>query len=699
MFSVVTGLVALVLSGAPGPEKPLPYVPKKIEFLRHPIVRAAPRQGQPVQPTDVLQVRWPRALAASPTRPELVFELRETDLADNAVETQLHLLSLETQEVRQLTRAGQRNVEPAWSPDGRRIVYSSYREEGGVPQLYLLDIEKGGEPVRLTKLTLGASRPVFSPDGKRIAFLSRVYRGCKDEACNRTRQDSGKKAKVRARIHEELLFRHWDSWSDDTVQHVFVLDLDGQRASPPRDLTPGDRDLPVRFLSPGRGFDFFGDNELVVTGNKDERSARSTNHELHGFSLSSGNTRNLTRNPAWDAGPVVSSDGRYIAHLRHARPGFESDRAQLAVYDRKSSEAVSLTEGLDASAYEFAWTRDSQSLYFTSIQRGRRVLQRVEVATKRLDALDLGQAAESPVVTLAGQVVYVDSGLAELPEIHLFDPATKKANPITKLNQEVAKGWDLGGYTDLEITHDGRAVHALVVFPPSFSPRRKYPVLFLIHGGPQSAFIDGWGARWNPQLFAAKGYVVVMPNFRGSLGYGQAYVDAVSRDWGGGPYEDIMAVFDAVAREKWIDAKRVCAAGASYGGYMVNWIAGHTDQFKCLISHAGIYNLESFYGTTEELWFPEWDLGGPPWDASKDYEKYSPHRFIQFASTPMLVTHGAQDFRVSDAEGLQLYTALRRRGVSARLVHYPDEGHWVQKPQNVVHWYGEMLSWLSLHLR
>lgn len=698
MLSLASSLVALVLAGAPDPEKPLPYVPKKIEYLRPPIVRAAPRQGEPLQAADALRVRWPRALAASPTRPELVFELKETELADDTVETQLHLLSLDSQELRQLTRAGRRNTEPAWSPDGRRIVYASARDEGP-SQLYLLDVEKGGEPVRLTQLTLGAERPVFSPDGKRVAFMSRVYRGCRDEACNKSRHEARGRAKPGPRVHEELLFRHWDRWSDDTYQHVLVMDLDGQRASPPRDLTPGDRDMPVRFLSPSRGFDFFGDNELVVVGNKDERTARSTNHELHGFSLGSGNTRNLTRNPAWDAAPLSSPDGRYIAHLRHTRPGFESDRAQLAIYDRKTAEAISLTEGLDASAFEFSWARDSQALYFTSIQRARRLLHRVELGSRRLEALDVGQGAESPVVMVDGRVAFVDSGLAELPEIHVYDPSTKKTAPVTKINQEVAKGWDLGGYTDLEIKHDGRPVHALVVFPPAFSPRRKYPLLFLVHGGPQSAFIDAWGARWNPQLFAAKGYVVVMPNFRGSLGYGQSYVDAVSRDWGGGPYEDIMAVFDALAREKWIDAKRVCAAGASYGGYMVNWIAGRTDQFKCLISHAGIYNLESFYGTTEELWFPEWDLGGTPWDAPKDYSAFSPHRFIQFVRTPILVTHGALDYRVTEGEGLQLYTALRRRGVPARLVQYPDEGHWIQKPQNFVHWYTEMLSWLSRHLR
>lgn len=698
MLSLTAGALALLVFTAPDPEKPLPYVPKKIEYLRPPIVRSAPRQGQPLTPDKAMEVRWPRMLAASPTRPEVVFEVRETQLEENRVTSQLFLLNLETQELRQLTRAGLRNVEPAWSPDGRRIVYASHREDGAA-QLYVLDVERGGEPARLTELALGANRPVFSPDGKRIAFVSRVYKGCKDEACNRSRRDEANKPKTSARVHEELMYRHWDRWSDDTFQSVFVVDFDGQRAGPARGVTPGDRDLPVAHLSPGRGFDFFGDTEIVVAGSKEEKTARSTNHELHGISISSGNTRNLTRNPAWDAGPLVSPDGRYVAHLRHARPGFESDRAQLAVYDRKSAESIGLTEGLDASVSEMTWSRDSQSLYFTSIQRARRALHRVEVSSKRLDFFDVGQAAESPAVTSDGRVVFVDSGLAELPEVHLYDPSSKKVAPVTKLNHALGKDWDLGGYTDLEIRHDGRAVHALVLFPPAFSPRRKYPVLMLIHGGPQGAFIDGWGTRWNAQLFAARGYVVVMPNFRGSVGYGQAFVDAVSRDWGGGPYEDVMAIFDALGREKWVDNKRVCAAGASYGGYMVNWIAGHSDQFRCLISHAGIYNLESFYGTTEELWFPEWDLGGAPFGDSKDYEKFSPHRFIRFARTPMLVTHGGQDFRVSESEGLQLFTALRRRGVPARLVHYPDEGHWIQKPRNFVHWYAEMLAWLSQHLR
>ena len=382
------------------------------------------------------------------------------------------------------------------------------------------------------------------------------------------------------------------------------------------------------------------------------------------------------------------------------RAGFESDRQRILLYDREKQTIKNLTGQIDLSAKELVWAPDSKSIYFTAQKEIYDAIFKIDISTEKLETIYDKHINANIIVSPDGKTLYFKQQRTDLPyELFSLEIGSKEAKQITFINKDKLVDIEMNNIETFESKgEDGTPVQSILLKPPFFDASKKYPMIFLIHGGPQGAWMDDFHYRWNLQMFAAKGYVVVAPNPRGSTGYGQKYTDQISKDWGGRPYTDLMNAYDyAVKNFKFIDAKNTFAAGASYGGYMINWIAGHTDRFNALVSHDGVFDMESMYGTTDELWFEEWEKGGAPWVNRPLYEKFSPHRFIQNCKTPVLIVQGAYDFRISESQAFEMFTSLQRLGVESRLLYFPDETHFVQKPQNARLWWSTVYDWFEKH--
>jgi dipeptidyl aminopeptidase/acylaminoacyl peptidase len=595
---------------------------------------------------------------------------------------------------RQLTAGEKGEGAPAIAPDGKQVAFIADRT--GTPQIHLLRLD-GGEARRVTELSTGAQGPlVWSPDGKRLAFVTDVYPPCTSDVCNRQRAEAKQKG---AAVHHvrRLLYRHWNEWREDVRHHVLVLDL---ATGATTDVTPGDFDAPP-VMAEERGIAFSPDGkELCFVSNRDgaDEEAWSTNHDLWTVPVTGGTPVRRTTGKGADGEPHYTADGRSIVYRSQARAGFESDRWRISVLDRKSGATRTVFEAPDLSAHELALSADGKTVLFTADQAGRVNLYAVELAggTPRLVRQGGYQAAVS--LTPDGRAaVLAQSSLtapADLVRVAIADGSVTRLTDhnralLSRITMPVPEVMTVKGA-------GGAEVMSWVVPPPRFDPRRRYPVVFMIHGGPQGAWSDGWSYRWNPALWAAQGWVVVAPNPRGSTGFGQRFVDEISRDWGGKVMEDLAAVFAAATARPYVDPARQAVAGASYGGYAVNWLIGHGDRFKAAVSHDGVWNVESMAGATEELWFPEWELGGPLHSpaAREQMRRWSPHQFADRIKTPTLVITNDLDFRVPVDQGLQLFTALRRRGVPAELLDFPAEGHWVLAPRSSQYWHQQVFSWL-----
>jgi dipeptidyl aminopeptidase/acylaminoacyl peptidase len=610
---------------------------------------------------------------------------------------------------RPLTRSEKTDNTPRFSPDGRTLAFVSARS--GTPQVYLLDLS-GGEPRKLTDLPAGVQDPlVFSPDGKKLAFVSDVFPDCEGEACNRKRREEEEKNPVKVHHLTRLMYRHWDEWRENVRHHIFVADVATGAAT---DVTPGDFDSPPSHYEDG-GIAFSPDGkEIAFVSNRDgnDKEATTTNKDVFLVSALGGAAAKLTvANAAADFDPVFTPDGASILVRAQRRPTFEGDRFYLDVYDRKTKAKRTVFESPDLSVEEFCLSPDGRNVYFTADNEGRRDLFEVSLAGGAPVLLKKGGAIGS-VKAGAGRLVFTEASLTAPPEIFSLPLEEKSASPAAKSPQAQAKAltdenrsWRgevaFSAPESLSTTGAGGArVQYWLIKPPAFDPAKKYPVVFLIHGGPQGAWEDGWSARWNPSLWAAQGWVVVCPNPRGSTGFGQKFVDEISGDWGGKVMVDLNAVFDSVVKMPFVDASRQGIAGASYGGYAVDWILGHTDRFKAAVTHDGVFNLDSMTTATEELWFPDWEFGGAPWSAKarEQFAKWSPHLFADRIRTPTLVITNELDFRVPVDQGLQLFTALRRQGVPSEALVFPDEGHWVLKPLNSKRWHEAVFSWMKKYL-
>ena len=647
---------------------------------------------------DLLKVRRVADPQVSPDGKRVAFSVGDVNFDGNRVVNQIYVMSIEGGSMKQLTTGDRSSSAPRWSPDGKKIAYTTGS------QVWVMDND-GDHKEQVTKISTGAAAPVWSPDGKWIAFTSDVYPDCDNDDCNKKRDEQADASKVKAHIVTRLLYKHWDEWRDVKRTHVFVVSSKGGTA---RDLTAGDYDSPPYAAASGVDYAFSPDStEIAFIRNPDKVEAISTNSDIYVMPLSGGAPKNITiRNRGYDAGPVYTRDGKFILYRSQATASFEADRWRLMAYNRATGTSVELTKGFDLQVEDVVPSPDGSTIYFTAGDRGKSPVFKIPFAGGVPQKVLPNVFASNLRITPDGRAfVFASSSMAAPAEIYTSNADGTGLTALTSVNSQLMSRANLKRAEEVEWTGAlGKKVHGYIIKPTNFDASRKYPLLVLIHGGPQSAWNDNWGYRWNPEVFANAGYVVFTPNPRGSTGYGQQFVNDISGDWGGKVYIDLMnGVADVLRRSPFIDRSRIGAAGASYGGYMVNWILGHNNDprfhFKVLVSHDGVYNLESMYGTTEELWFPEWEFKGTPWTNPAMYTRWSPHKFANNFNTPILIIHGELDYRVPIGEGMQLFTTVQRKGIDSKILIFPDEGHWVLKPQNSRLWYNTVLDWVDKYLQ
>jgi dipeptidyl aminopeptidase/acylaminoacyl peptidase len=649
---------------------------------------------RPVRFEELAKIQRLGSFSVSPDASLVAFALATPDVEANVSRSAIWIVPSSGGPARRLTSGQMRDADPRFSPDGRSLAFLSNREGGF--QLWTLDLS-GGDPVKATSFPTGVNGFRWSPDGKWFLIASDVFPECADTACLEKIMKAREGAKVKGRVAERLLFRHWDSWQDGTRSHIWKLPVAGGAAV---DLTPGDHDAPPFSVGGGGDWDVSPDGrDLVYAANPDKVEALSTNADLFLVPLSGGTPpRELTAsNPAFDGSPRYSPDGKWIAYRSQKRPGFESDRFRLMLLERATGRQRGLTDDLDFWVDDFRWTPDSRSIVFTAQLRGRETLYRVSLVGGAPAPLWTGGSIAGLEVA-AGRAFFATSSFKRAAELWSVGLDGTSPAALTHVNdalfQDLALGEVSERFTD---SSDRRRLQGWVIKPPFFDPAKKYPAVLFIHGGPQEAWVDGWSYRWNPEVWAAYGYVVYAANPRGSTGFGQKFVDEISGDWGGKVYDDLMRQADDLESLPFVDKSRIGAAGASYGGYMINWIAGHTQRFQALVSHDGTFDLASANMETEELWFPKWEFKGWPWD-SPQYTKWNPMLSAGNFKTPMLVITSERDYRVPFGQGLQLFTALQVQGVPSKLLMFPDEGHWVLKPGNSCLWHNTVMDWLHRYL-
>ena len=644
----------------------------------------------PFTPEELLATRRPDDVQVSPDGKWASVTLRQKSLSENRDTRDIWLIPLSGKSAPlQFTRNGH-SEHARFSPDGKSLLV---QRDG---QLWLYDLA-GGDPRQVTSLSGGAQAGVFSPSGRFIAYQSDVYPGCAGQTeevddCDKRRAAEVESAGVKARVIDHLFARHWTEWKEGKRTHLFIQPATGGQA---RDVTPGDQDWPGFNLGGGDDYAFGPGDELVVASKPAAREAWSTNGDLWALERTGKEPRNLTAaNKGNDNQPRFSPDGKYLAWTAQARDGYESDQIKLKIMRLEDGRTV--TAALDEDAGAIAWRRDSKGLVVSVVQKARLWLEQVAL-DGRHERLSADPAGADFDLMPDGSAVAVVAGITRPPEVWRFS-RDGKPQKLTSFNDAQYARLDLGAldeqWTD---SQDGSKVHSWLLKPPGLG--KSAPLLLLIHGGPESSWEDAWTMRWNAAVFAARGYVVLMPDPHGSLGYGQKFKEEIGGDWGGLPYTDLMTAVDAAEKLPFVTPGKTCAAGASFGGYMVDWINGHTDRFKCLVSHDGVFDLVSSYGSTEELWFPEWEFKGPYWEQPELYAKFSPSHYVQNFKTPTLVVQGELDFRVSVEQGLGMFSALQRRGIESRLLWFPDEGHWVLKPRNSRLWYHTVLDWIDAHAR
>ena len=648
---------------------------------------------RPMTPEDLYRLKTVSDPRVSPDGKWIAYTVSIPDLEQNGYNSDIWLVPVTGGEPLRLTNSPEADHSPRWSPEGKRIAFIS--ERAGTANIFIIPVA-GGEARQITRAGTDLYAPIWTHDGAHIICGSRVLPAGKMEIENRTGEEL---PRCSARSIDHLLFRQWNRWLGDERNHLFLIDIETEKLE---DLTPADVDVPPVSLSGAHDFDISpGGKEICYVKNTDPMPAVSTNHDMFVADVETLKERRITPNPALDGQPHYSPDGRHIAYCATQKIGYEADRRRLTIYDRHTNERITLTEKLDRSVGEILWAPDGKSCFFTARGEGHCAIYRVTFKGDIKRLTNDGFSNSLDITPDGKTLVFVRSYNHQPAELYTMPAAGGTARQLTFTNADVLEELDLPPLEEFWFTGaGGTRVHGFIQKPPGFDPGKKYPVVLTIHGGPQNMWADRFMTTWFTfQLVCSPGYVGVFVNPRGSAGYGSAFREEVSRDYGGRCYEDLMNGLDhVIAQYHFVDGDRLAAIGGSFGGYSVNWIMGHTDRFDCIVSHAGLYNTTSFYGATEELWYPAWDLGESPWEEPELYDRWSPHRFAHNFKTPTLVTHGERDYRVPFAESLQLFTALQRQGIESRLVVFADEGHVIGKPQNNVRWWREMHRWLARYL-
>ena len=665
------------------------------------IARPQETQKHPITFQDMIRMHRVAEPQISPDGKWVAYTVATPDMDANRNAGNIWIVPAAGGNSLQLTQSGH-DSSPVWSPDGKTLAFLSSRE--GTSQVFLLSMD-GGEAHALMHLSTGADIVKWSPDGKTIAFTSSVYPDCKDDACNSARDAEKEKNKVKAHVAEQLLYRHWTHWNEGKRSHLFVVPVDA--GSAPRDLTPGaNYDVPPDERGGPEDINFSPDGkEICFTAVTDKVEAISTNGDLFIVPVSGGEAKRITTQPGFDGNPVYSPDGKYIAYHAQLTAAYEADRWRVMRYDRVTGKIENLTETFDRSASGLAWSADSKDIFFTAENETLQPLYSVPACScgepKKVIAEGFNTAIS---FTHDGQVVAFERTSLTMPaEVFIASSDGSNVRQLSHQNDAILASLDMNAPETFWFDGaNGTKVEAMLIRPPQFDETKKYPLLVLLHGGPQTMWSNAWGYRWNAQVFSGAGYVTLMINRRGSTGYGQKFTDEITNDWGGKAYVDVMNGVDFTLKKyPFVDAARMAAAGGSYGGYMADWIATHTGRFKAIISHASVYDKVSMYAT-EELWFEEHDLQGEPWTNPENYRKWAPSTYaaeLGKYKTPTLVIAGERDYRVPYTQSLEFFNTLQRQGVPSKLVVFPDEGHWILKPQNSQFWYKTFFDWLALYVK
>jgi dipeptidyl aminopeptidase/acylaminoacyl peptidase len=664
---------------------------------------AAPR-GFTVE--DLVAMERVGSPAVSPDGSRVAYTVRTTDMGKNRGHTDVYVVDLRAANPtpQRLTSDAASSTDPEWSPNGDAVYFLSSRSGSG--QVWRVPAA-GGDAVRVTDLPVDVDAFRVAPTGDRVLLSMAVFRDCADLACTKARLDAKEKDKASGKIYDRLFVRHWDTWSDgrNNVLYAAPLDASGHVNGTPVSLSGSlDGDVPSKPFGDRDEFRFSPDGKTVVFSVRiaGKTEAWSTNFDLYAVPAAGGTPRNLTAdNQAWDTKGVFSPDGRTLAYLAMSRPGFEADRYHIVLLDVASGKKRNVAESWDRSPGGLQWTADGKTLVADAEDVGQHRLFAIDVASGKVSPLtDKGSIGGFDV--RGNTVAYTQTNLASGAQLFGMQLGTNKASQLTHVNDAKLADVRWGEYEQFSFKGaNGDTVYGHVMKPWNYEPGKSYPIAFLVHGGPQGSFGNGWSYRWNPQVYAGAGYATVFIDFHGSTGYGQKFTDAISGDWGGKPLEDLKkGLAAAVAKYAWLDRSHACALGASYGGYMMNWIEGNwPDGFKCIVNHDGVFDTRGMAYSTEEQWFTDWENGGPYFTVPEKHERFNPVLHVNKWKTPMLVVQGDLDFRIPTAQGLSTFTALQRRGIESKLLVFPDENHWVLKPANSLLWHHTVIGWLDQHLK